>query len=361
MSANAKPDDGHLDQLALDALRAGEGTPESAPTPAAARGAAPPSPALRQAGVAAQGRAAAAPRRAARHRGAHLPRLPGVARERPPAPFPTLLRRWSLPAAGLAAAAALAALAAAGAARRGTSRVAARAVTGGLAPATPRRSRRRNPPCPWTSWTPSGWPGRSGTGGRSPRAGTPTVTGRSTAPTSRRWPARRWRCEDGDGSGSWLCPFPPWQRGIKGVSGLIALALLALLAFIPPPAAAETRFRTYALLVDSAGEPLAAWQVELAYDPADGEDRRGGRRAAPRGRRRRTTTRWAWRRGRLVIAAFTLAPQPPAGATRVARIHVQESGRGEISIRAKLTAAADADGRRIGATVRLVPEEGERP
>jgi hypothetical protein len=146
---------------------------------------------------------------------------------------------------------------------------------------------------------------------------------------------------------------------IKGVSGLVALALLALFAFIPP-AAAETRFRTWALVVDSADEPLAAWQVELLHDPAAVKivGVEGGR--AP------------WQEaphydpkglegGRLVVAAFILAPHPPAGATRVARIHVQEGGWGENSVRAKLTAAADPDGRRIGATVRLVPEEGERP
>lgn len=154
--------------------------------------------------------------------------------------------------------------------------------------------------------------------------------------------------------------FPLWQRGIKGVSGLVALALLALFAFIPPPAAAETRFRTWALVVDAGEESLAAWQVELAYDPAT--VRVVGVEGGP--------SPWAeaphydpkgLEAGRLVVAAFTLAPRPPVGATRVARIHVQESGWGETAINAKLTAAADPDGRRIGATVRLVPEEGERP
>jgi hypothetical protein len=65
--------------------------------------------------------------------------------------------------------------------------------------------------------------------------------------------------------------------------------------------------------------------------------------------------------GRLPVASFTLATDPPAGATRVARIHVQETDRRGVAIGVKLTAAADAEGRRIGATVRLVPEEGERP
>ena len=147
---------------------------------------------------------------------------------------------------------------------------------------------------------------------------------------------------------------------IKRGWSLAALAVVVLFALIASPVAAETRFRTYALIVDPAGEPLAAWQVELACDPAT--VRIVGVEGGP--------SPWAeaphydpkgLEAGRLVIAAFTLAAQPPAGAIRVARIHVQESGWEEHVIRAKLTAAADPAGRRIGATVRLVPEEGERP
>ena len=108
MSANAKPDDGHLDQLALDALRAGEGTPESAA----------------HAGNCPQCGAALADLRLleARLREGQ-PLIPAVPPEvevrifrsyrgslgrHSQAPLPALLRRWSLPAAGLAAAAALA-------------------------------------------------------------------------------------------------------------------------------------------------------------------------------------------------------------------------------------------------------------
>lgn len=107
MSAKTKPDDGHLDQLALDALRAGEGTPESAA----------------HAGSCLRCRSALAEMRLleTRLRDAQPP-LPTVPPEvdvrifrayrsslgrRSPVPFPALLRRWSLAAAGLAAAAAL--------------------------------------------------------------------------------------------------------------------------------------------------------------------------------------------------------------------------------------------------------------
>ncbi len=142
------------------------------------------------------------------------------------------------------------------------------------------------------------------------------------------------------------------------------LAILLLLAVLLPafPAAAggETRFRTFALIVDPGEESLAAWQVELTYDPDT--LRIVGVEGGP----------FPWGEspyydpkgldaGRMVLASYTLEPQPPAGATRVARVHVQETQRKRNPLQANLVAAADADGRRIGATVRLVPEKGERP
>ena len=136
--------------------------------------------------------------------------------------------------------------------------------------------------------------------------------------------------------------------------------LLALLLPAAADVAGETRFRPYALVVDPAGEPLAAWQVELTYDAAAvrivGVE--GGREPwqeapyyDPKG----------LDAGRMLVASFTLVASPPAGAMVVARIHAQETIGSGTSIRAKLTAAADPDGRRIGATVRLVPEKGVRP
>ncbi|HEY5998727.1 MAG TPA: hypothetical protein VI078_05420 [bacterium] len=107
MNTNAEADDKHLDQLALDALRVGEGTPASAEHAAGCR----------RCGAA----LADLKRLEARLREAQPP-LPAVppavevrvfrayresVRRRIPAPFPSLLRRWSVPAAGLAAAAAL--------------------------------------------------------------------------------------------------------------------------------------------------------------------------------------------------------------------------------------------------------------
>jgi hypothetical protein len=143
---------------------------------------------------------------------------------------------------------------------------------------------------------------------------------------------------------------------------LVAFAAILLALLLPSVAAiaGETRFGTYALVVDPVSESLAAWQAELTYDAAAirivGVE--GGREPwqeapyyDPKG----------LDAGRMLLASFTLVPSPPAGEARVARIHVQEPIEGGTTIRVKLTAAADPAGRRIGATVRLVPEEGDRP
>lgn len=142
MNANAKPDDGHLDQLALDALRAGEGTPES----------------VAHAENCPRCRAALAELKLLearlREEQQPLPAVPpevevrifrayrGELENRRPAPFPSLLRRWSLAAAGLAAAAALALslrLAPSPVERLGTPRQPSRVALGPSAtgPATP--------------------------------------------------------------------------------------------------------------------------------------------------------------------------------------------------------------------------------
>jgi hypothetical protein len=144
------------------------------------------------------------------------------------------------------------------------------------------------------------------------------------------------------------------------VKRFLGALLLTLLLPAQPAGAGETRFRPYALIVDPGGARLAAWQVELTYDPSalrivGVEGGRGPWREAPYYDPKGLDA------GRMLVASFTLAADPPSKATRVARIHVQETGRDGSAIRVKLTAAADADGRRIGATVRLVPEEGERP
>lgn len=107
MNANVEPNDGHLDELALDALRAGEGSPENA-----AHAESCPRCRAALAGMALL---------EAQLKGAQ-PRIPRVPQDleyrifrayrdilgkRGTGAHPSLMRRWALPAAGLAAAAAV--------------------------------------------------------------------------------------------------------------------------------------------------------------------------------------------------------------------------------------------------------------
>lgn len=91
--------------------------------------------------------------------------------------------------------------------------------------------------------------------------------------------------------------------------------------------AGAPRFAAYDVVIDTAGRPLAAYQFEIMtnaqivgveggevpfteaphYDPA------------------------ALQGGRIIIAAFTLDDRLPAGRVRVARVHLQESGKTETS------------------------------
>lgn len=146
----------------------------------------------------------------------------------------------------------------------------------------------------------------------------------------------------------------------QGIRQLVILLFLAILLPALPAAAGETRFRTFALIVDADTAPLAAWQVELTFDPA--VVRIVGIEGGPS----------PWEEapyydpqgldaGRMVLATFTLEPDPPSKVVRVARVHVQETGRKRSTLQANLLVAADPEGRRIGATVRLFPEEGEWP
>ena len=122
--------------------------------------------------------------------------------------------------------------------------------------------------------------------------------------------------------------------------------VLGLAALIP---AQETRFVTIEVYAQTDGTPLAAWQIEIVsnakivgvegvdqpphYDPA------------------------ALEGGRIILAQFSLAPNPPAGRVFVARVHMMESGRTDYV--AKLMAAASPGGERIAPRIDLVRVGGK--
>jgi len=145
-----------------------------------------------------------------------------------------------------------------------------------------------------------------------------------------------------------------------------ALLLLAAALLLPGVAraqgdeeAAPIRFRPVDVYVDPHGQPLAAYQVEItAAGSAMIVGVEGG--AAPA---------FAWpphhdpaalTHKRIIIAAFSTDAALPTGRTRVATVHMRESGPGQPTYRATLQVAGGPDGRPIHATVDLEPEEGDR-
>jgi len=128
---------------------------------------------------------------------------------------------------------------------------------------------------------------------------------------------------------------------------------LGLLLWVAP-AAAESRFRAVELEVDSGSAVLAAYQVEVLYDPAavslvgiEGGDEPF---AAPPYYDPRGLTA-----GRVVIAAFTVGARPVSGGGRVARLHLEERAEVAEPLALRILAAGDPEGRRIEAQARLVP------
>lgn len=115
------------------------------------------------------------------------------------------------------------------------------------------------------------------------------------------------------------------------------------------------QFAAVHVYLDSGTQPLAAWQVSIK---AANENIRiagieGGSHEAfeeppfydPK----------AMQRDQVILAAFNTgsATSLPRGRTRVATIHIQTRGTGEVTFETKLQAAANSDGRNIQAKVAL--------
>lgn len=131
---------------------------------------------------------------------------------------------------------------------------------------------------------------------------------------------------------------------------LIVGALLALRVAAEPDAP-PARLTTLDVIVDAGADALAAYQVEIN---ADGEAEilsvEGGEHPAfspppyydPAALHRR----------RIILAAFSTSTNLPSGRTRVATLHLRESG--PTSYRVRLMAAARLDGARFAPEVSVV-------
>lgn len=132
--------------------------------------------------------------------------------------------------------------------------------------------------------------------------------------------------------------------------GTIA-AILFLLARAAAAAEPEVRFLTVDVVIDAGADALAAYQVEIT---ADGDASilsvEGGEHPAfnppP------FFDEAALGGGRIRLAAFSTRADLPSGRTRVATLHVRESG--AVTYRARLLAAARADGSRFSPPVSTV-------
>ena len=135
---------------------------------------------------------------------------------------------------------------------------------------------------------------------------------------------------------------------------LAALLLLAGSAVASP----AQRYQPVDVFIDSGDAPLAAYQVEVQVEgDAMIVGVEGGETpafaAAPHYDPKALTG------GRIIIADLDVGTDLPHGRTRVATLHMRESG-APPTYHVTLQAAADADGNSIPATVQLEPEQGDR-
>jgi len=142
---------------------------------------------------------------------------------------------------------------------------------------------------------------------------------------------------------------------------VVALLLAAGTIAAAEPAETKTAFRAWDVFVESGGETLGAYQVEISYPKAmvkivgvEGGEPEPFQEAPhydPKG----------LKGDRLILAAFTTdTKSAPKGTVRVARIHMNIEGADTPQISAKLMTAADIDGKKIKMTARLAeakPEE----
>jgi hypothetical protein len=129
----------------------------------------------------------------------------------------------------------------------------------------------------------------------------------------------------------------------------IVLSVLALI----PKQEPQTRFVAVEVYAETNGRPLAAWQIEVECDPAQAKivGVEGSGEKPP------YYDPAALQGGRIILASFTTEPNPPAGRVLVARVHLQETGKPDYTV--KLMAAASPGGERFEPKIEIVRAGGK--
>jgi hypothetical protein len=141
----------------------------------------------------------------------------------------------------------------------------------------------------------------------------------------------------------------------------VAVLLVAIACLSAAPATApmaEPSFRTLRVLVDPHGKPMAVWQVEVV---AEGDVKLVGveKGAATGSSDPPYYDPAAMAGGRIVIGAYSLEKDLPAGRTHVATLHVRVGGSEEVKCKVRVMTAGAGDGSPIAAEATV--EEGVRP
>lgn len=141
------------------------------------------------------------------------------------------------------------------------------------------------------------------------------------------------------------------------ISGLLASFILCLLAAAldpqppanPAPQQTASQFGTVDLFVDSAAQQLGAWEMEfkatsgqveiVGIERGDNADFHDPPYYDPA----------ALKSNRIIVGAFNVTKNLPAGKTRVARLHLHISGPDKPLYAANLVVAGDKEGKPIAA------------
>ena len=135
------------------------------------------------------------------------------------------------------------------------------------------------------------------------------------------------------------------------------LIALILGATCLAPQQQAPRFVAFDVFANPGQATVAAWQIEVTCDAEKSKLVGVEMGEAPFNLKAPYYDPMALQGGRIVIAAFTLDQNPPAGRIRVARLHFMETK--DTQYVSKLVTAASPDGERIDLKIELVPS-GEK-